>query len=269
MIRVGVIGAGGRMGQMVCRAVHEDPELALVAAVDRSRAGDNVGSLVGRPGLDLRIFQGPEAILQAEAEVAVDFTHPGVVMDTIRWGIAHAVHMVVGTTGIAPVDLDEIRGLLGEDGAESNVIVAPNFAIGAVLAQRFAAQGARFFPAIEIIELHHDGKADAPSGTALATARRVVQERAGAYEGPSDESLAGVRGGDVEGVRIHSVRLPGLVAHQEVILGGPGQTLTIRHDSMDRSSFMPGVLLAIKAVSTRSGLTVGLEPLLGDEPPEV
>jgi 4-hydroxy-tetrahydrodipicolinate reductase len=264
MIRVGVIGAAGRMGQMVCRAVHDDPDLALVAAVDRSRAGESLGGLVGRPDLTLRIFPEPEAILDAEAEVAVDFTHPSVVMDTIKWGVAHAVHMVVGTTGITPENLEEIRRLVSEDGAESNVIVAPNFAIGAILAQRFAAQAARHFPAVEIIELHHDGKADAPSGTALATARRVVQERAGAFSGPADESLPGVRGGDLEGVRIHSVRLPGLVAHQEVILGGTGQTLTIRHDSMDRSSFMPGVLIAIKAVSTRLGLTVGLEPLLGD-----
>jgi len=142
------------------------------------------------------------------------------------------------------------------------VIVAPNFALGAVLMQRFAAVAARFFPAAEIIELHHDGKADAPSGTALSTARRLVEERGGGYRGPSTESIEGVRGGEVDGVRVHSVRLPGLVAHQEVILGGQGQTLTIRHDSTDRSSFMPGVLMAIRAVSTRPGLTVGLEPLL-------
>ncbi|MDP9300425.1 MAG: 4-hydroxy-tetrahydrodipicolinate reductase, partial [Actinomycetota bacterium] len=147
-------------------------------------------------------------------------------------------------------------------GAESNVIVAPNFALGAVLMQRFAAQAARYFPASEIIELHHDGKADAPSGTAIATVRRMLEERAGPYRGPIAESLESVRGGDVEGVRIHSVRLPGLVAHQEVIFGGKGQTLTIRHDSIDRSSFMPGVLMAVRAVLVRPGLTVGLEPLL-------
>jgi 4-hydroxy-tetrahydrodipicolinate reductase len=149
--------------------------------------------------------------------------------------------------------------------SESNVIVAPNFALGAVLMQRFAAEAARFFPAAEVIELHHDGKADAPSGTALATARRIARERTADYLGPEAESVTGARGGNVEGVRVHSVRLPGLVAHQEVILGAPGQTLTIRHDSMDRASFMPGVLLAIKAVGSRPGLTVGLEPLL-DQP---
>jgi 4-hydroxy-tetrahydrodipicolinate reductase len=168
----------------------------------------------------------------------------------------------VGTTGLVEDELDEISKLIEDEGGEPNVIVAPNFALGAVLMQRFAAEAARFFPAAEIIELHHDGKADAPSGTALSTARRLVEERGGEYRGPSTESIEGVRGGEVDGVRVHSVRLPGLVAHQEVILGGQGQTLTIRHDSTDRSSFMPGVLMAIRAVSTRPGLTVGLEPLL-------
>jgi 4-hydroxy-tetrahydrodipicolinate reductase len=263
MVRVGVIGACGRMGLAVCRAVLDEQDLELVAAVDRSHAGETVGSLIGDPGVDVVVSEPLEGLSEAGAEVAVDFTHPDVVMENVRWGIARDLHLVVGTTGVSPEDLDEIRSLLDAGGSRSNVVVAPNFAVGAVLMQRFAAEAARHFPAVEIVELHHEGKADAPSGTALATARRLAGERPEPWSGPAAESLGGARGGDVEGIRIHSVRLPGLVAHQEVIFGGPGQTLTIRHDSTDRASFMPGVLLAVRAVGTRSGLTVGLEPLLG------
>jgi 4-hydroxy-tetrahydrodipicolinate reductase len=199
-------------------------------------------------------------------EVAIDFTHPDVVMENVRWCIDHAIHLVVGTSGVSQEDLQDIERMIGDEGAESNVIVASNFALGAVLMLRFASQAVRFFPAVEVVELHHDQKADAPSGTAIATVQRIQQERSEPWRGPLDESLEGVRGGDVDGIRIHSVRLPGLVAHQEVIFGGQGQTLTIRHDSTDRSSFMPGVLMAARAVMTRPGLTVGLEPLL-DLPP--
>jgi 4-hydroxy-tetrahydrodipicolinate reductase len=266
VIRVGVIGAGGRMGQMVCRAVADSDDLALVAAIDRSRVGQKIGPLVGHPELDVPVSDELDRLLEAETEVAIDFTHPEVVMDNVRWCIDHAIHLVEGTTGITPVDLGEIEHAIDDEATESNVIVASNFALGAVLMLRFASQAVRYFPAVEIIELHHDGKADAPSGTALATARRLQDERSEPWRGPSPESLPGVRGGDADGIRVHSVRLPGLVAHQEVIFGGQGQTLTIRHDSTDRSSFMPGVLLAARSVMTRPGLTVGLEPLL-DLPP--
>jgi 4-hydroxy-tetrahydrodipicolinate reductase len=168
---------------------------------------------------------------------------------------------VIGTTGLQPDDVDELRRLA--DVNEPNAIVAPNFAIGAVLMMRFAEQAAVHFDAAEVIELHHDGKADAPSGTALATARRIGTAREGAWKAPGgDDAHPGARGTDVEGVRVHAVRLPGLLAHQEVILGGAGQTLTIRHDSTDRASFMPGVLLAARSVASRPGLTVGLEALL-------
>jgi 4-hydroxy-tetrahydrodipicolinate reductase len=263
VIRVGVIGARGRMGLTVCRAVASTGDLALVAAIDRSTVGQNVGRLIGRPEIDVPISDELDRLLEAEVEVAVDFTHPDVVMEDVRWCVSHAIHAVVGTTGVSEDDLDEIRRLLDDEGAESNVVVAPNFAVGAVLMQRFSAMAARQFPAVEVIELHHAGKADAPSGTAIATARRIAAARADRdEEAPVAESIDGVRGGEVDGVRIHSVRLPGLVAHQEVIFGGEGQTLTIRHDSTDRTSFMPGVLLAIREVSTRPGLTVGLEPLL-------
>ena len=260
MIRGGVIGANGRMGREVCRAVSQDPDMSLVGAIDRSHAGEP--AIAGGAGSAVTVSADLQTLLQAETEVAVDFTHPEVVMDHIRWAIEHAVHIVVGTTGVSPEDLEEIGQLLEKEAGDSNVIVAPNFAIGAVLAERFAAQAVRYFPAAEIIELHHDGKADSPSGTSLSAARRIVAERAQGYRGPERESLKGSRGGDLEGVRVHSVRLPGLVAHQEIILGGPGQVLTIRHDSMDRASFMPGVLLAVKEIVRRPGLTVGLEPLL-------
>ena len=262
MIRVGVLGAAGRMGRLVCQAVADDPDLALVAGINPSFDGEHLGRMIGHPDVDVRVSSELDTLLQAETEVAVDFTTPAAVMDNVRWAIEHAMHIVVGTTGIDENDLEEIRRLLAGEGNESNVIVAPNFAIGAVLMQRFAEQAARIFPAAEIIELHHEGKLDAPSGTARATAERMAKARGAAWEGPTGEAIGGVRGGDVEGIRVHSVRLPGLVAHQEVIFGGVGQTLTIRHDSSQRVSFMPGVLLAIKAVISRPGLTVGLEPLL-------
>jgi 4-hydroxy-tetrahydrodipicolinate reductase len=262
VIRVGVLGAAGRMGQAVSRAVEDDPDLTLVAAVDPAASGQGIGALIGRPDNKVTISEGLDPLLQAETEVAVDFTSPGTVMDDIRWAIEHAMHIVVGTTGITLEQLGEIEHALEREGSESNVIVAPNFAIGAVLMQRFAAEAARFFPAVEIIELHHDGKVDAPSGTSLDTAMRLTKERTEAWAGPDKEQLGGVRGGDLEGVRVHSVRLPGLVAHQEIIFGGPGQILTIRHDSLDRASFLPGVLLAIKSIHSNPGLTIGLEPLL-------
>lgn len=266
MIRVGVVGACGRMGQMVCRSVAESRDLALVAAIDRSRIGQSIGPLIGHPKIDVPVSEELDRLLEAEVEVAIDFTHPEVVMDNVRWCVMHAVHLVVGTTGLSQDDLTRIEELMEAEGGESNVIVAPNFALGAVLMQRFAAQAARYFPAVEVIELHHDAKADAPSGTAIATVRRLAEERAEPYHGPLAETVEGVRGGDVDGIRIHSVRLPGLLAHQEVIFGGQGETLTIRHDSTDRSSFMPGVLMAVHAVMTRPGLTVGIESLL-DLPP--
>jgi 4-hydroxy-tetrahydrodipicolinate reductase len=250
------------MGRLVCRAVADDPDLVLVAAISPSLAGEPLGKFIGRGEVDVRISDELDTLLQAETEVAVDFTTPTAVMETVRWAIDHAVHLVVGTTGIGQAELLEIEELLDGEGNESNVIVAPNFAIGAVLMQRFAAVAAKFFPAAEIIELHQEGKLDAPSGTAMATARAMAAARLEAWQGPEGETIPGVRGGESEGIRIHSVRLPGLVAHQEVVLGGRGQTLTIRHDSMQRESFMPGVLLAIKAAPGKSGLTVGLEPLM-------
>jgi 4-hydroxy-tetrahydrodipicolinate reductase len=254
-VRVGVLGANGRMGRTVCAAVAADPDLELVAAVNTVAAGQQVEGVT--------ITNDLQALLDARAGVAVDFTHPSAVLDNVLWCVANGVHVVVGTTGMTLDDHDRIAAAIVEHGSATNVVVAPNFAIGAVLMMHFAEQAARYLPAAEIIELHHDGKADAPSGTAWTTARRIAAARAESYRGPEGESLQGSRGGDEDGVRIHSVRLPGLVAHQEVILGGAGQTLTIRHDSLDRASFMPGVVLAVKEIGARPGLTVGLDQLLG------
>lgn len=253
MIRVGVLGAAGRMGRVVCEAVRDAEDLALVAAVDPAHVGEEVAGHV--------VHGTIEALATEAAQVAVDFTHPTAVMDDARWCLANGVHLVIGTTGLTPGDLDDLRGLA--DASEANAFVAPNFAIGAVLMMRFAAEAARYFDAAEVIELHHDRKADAPSGTALATARAIAQAREGAWTGPGgDEAHPGARGADVEGVRVHGVRLPGLLAHQEVLFGGAGQTLSIRHDTTDRSSFMPGVVLAIRAVAGLPGLTVGLDAIL-------
>jgi 4-hydroxy-tetrahydrodipicolinate reductase len=255
------------MGQTVCRAIAEAADMRLAAAIDLTRVGQSIGPIIGHPKLDVPITDELDRLLEAEVEVAVDFTHPDVVMENVRWCLEHAIDLVIGTTGITEENIEEIRRMIGGEDDQPNVIVAPNFALGAVLMQRFAATAVRFFPAVEIIELHHEGKADAPSGTAVSTAGRLVAAREPVHRAPDDETIRGARGGDLEGVRVHSVRLPGLVAHQEIIFGGEGQTLTIRHDCVDRSSFVPGVLMAIRAVSTRPGLTVGLEPLL-DLPPE-
>jgi 4-hydroxy-tetrahydrodipicolinate reductase len=256
MTRVAVIGAAGRMGRAVCAAVAEDPDLELALAIVRTGAGVPADLSDAAP-----IGDRLDALPDAGIEVAVDFTRPDAVMDNVRFLLEHGIHVVVGTTGISSEDLDEIRALCARAGA--NAVVAPNFAIGAVLMQRLAELVAPHMPAAEIIELHHDRKLDAPSGTAAATARRIAAARQLNWTGPGGETIPGARGADEDGIRIHSVRLPGLVAHQEVIFGSLGQTLTIRHDSTDRTSFMPGVVLAVKAVGSTPGLTVGLEPLLG------
>ena len=257
MIRVGVVGATGRMGREVCRAVAADPDLSLVAAVSHSAAGSTLAAVMGLdgPAGSVLLREHLDDIGDAGLEVLVDFTAAAYAPDHVAWGIANGVHVVVGTTGF---EIDDAWR-----DAPIGVIVAPNFAIGAVLLMRFAEQAARHLPSAEVIELHHDRKIDAPSGTALLTARRIAAARREPRESPAgDDAHPGARGADVGGVRVHSVRLPGLVAHEEVIFGGLGQTLTLRHDSTDRTSFMPGVLLAIKAAPGRTGLTVGLDELL-------
>jgi 4-hydroxy-tetrahydrodipicolinate reductase len=259
MVRVGVFGAGGRMGTAVCRAVTDDPELELVAAVDPLHAGLDLRQVNGVDA-HLQVAKGPEALLDAGATVAVDFTEVAAARASLRWLAENGVHAVVGTTGFTAGDLDEVRA----EFTRSNCVIAPNFAIGAVLMMRFAELAAPYFETAEIIELHHDQKIDAPSGTAMLTADRMAASSRDWGDDPTRSLVVeGARGGrGPSGIPIHSVRLRGVVAHQEVLLGTAGQTLTIRHDSYDRTSFMPGVLLAVKRVGDRPGLTVGLDALL-------
>jgi 4-hydroxy-tetrahydrodipicolinate reductase len=244
-IRVAVLGARGRMGVEVCRAVEAAEDLDLVAMVD---VGD-------------WLFN----VADAGAQVVVDFTHPDVALDNIRFCIDHDIAAVVGTSGFDAAKLATVADWLSRK-PELGALVAPNFGIGAVLTMHFARLAARHFDSAEVIELHHAGKVDAPSGTATHTAALIAAARDTAGLPPMPDAttreLPGSRGASVDGVRVHSVRMPGLVAHQEVLFGTDGELLTIRHDSLSRTSFMPGVLLAIRAVLTRPGLTVGLEPLL-------
>jgi 4-hydroxy-tetrahydrodipicolinate reductase len=260
MIDVLVTGAGGRMGGEVVRAVTAAEGMRVVAAVDPNAAGgaveDGVGGVIAVHG-DLTA-----AIADAKPHVMVDFTHPTAVEGNVRTALAAGVHCVVGTTGVPLASFEALAA--ANPGA--CLFVAPNFAIGAVLLMRFAGQAARYMPHVEIIELHHDRKADAPSGTAIRTAAIIAEARreVPAAPGRETEIAEGARGALVDGVSVHSVRLPGLVAHQEVIFGGIGQTLTLRHDTIDRTSFMPGVVLAVREVGSRSGLVVGLDAFMED-----
>jgi 4-hydroxy-tetrahydrodipicolinate reductase len=259
---VAVFGAGGKMGSTVCRAVLKDPELELVAAVDPHHAGIDVSKFTdGAGGSGLQISPSADALTEAGADVAVDFTFLDAARENVAWCAANGVHAVVGTTGFTDADLDGYRGAF----TSSNCLIAPNFAIGAVLMMRFAELAAPWFETAEIIELHHDQKIDAPSGTAMRTAELMAAASDQWGQDPTTKVVAeGARGGEAAaGIRVHSVRLHGLVAHQEVLLGTEGQSLTIRHDSYDRSSFMPGVVLACKNIADHPGVTVGLEPFLG------
>jgi len=244
-LAVAVLGANGRMGAEAVKAVEAAPDMKLVAALGR---GDSLDELVN-----------------AGARIVVDLTVPESTEANVRFAVEHGMHAVVGTTGWDAGRLGELAELLDRN-AGAGVLIAPNFALGSVLASAFAAKAARYFESVEVIELHHPDKVDAPSGTAVRTAQLIAAERAAAGVGASPDAttteLAGARGCDVDGVRVHSVRLRGLVAHQEVLLGGPGEQLTLRHDSFDRASFMPGVLLGVRNVAGHPGLTVGLDGYL-------
>ena len=245
LIRVGVLGARGKVGSEVCRAVEEAPDTELVAAIDVD------GSL--------------DDLVAAGAQAVVDFTHPDVVMANLEFCVSHGIHAVVGTTGFDEARLETLRDWLG-DAPGTGVLIAPNFSVGAILMMRFAAAAAPFYESVEVVELHHPDKADAPSGTARRTAELIAAARREAGCAPvpdaTSTSLDGARGADVDGIRVHGLRIRGLVAHQEVILGGVGETLTIRHDSLDRSSFTPGVLTGLRSIAAHPGLTVGLEHFL-------
>ncbi|NTU72025.1 MAG: 4-hydroxy-tetrahydrodipicolinate reductase [Coriobacteriia bacterium] len=264
MIRVLVVGAAGKMGREVVRAVTAADGMEVCAAVDTGATGVCIES--GATGITIEC-RGELASVIAEykPDVMVDFTHPTVVESNVRTALAAGVDCVVGTTGISEEKLAELATVAPEG---TCLFFAPNFAIGAVLMMQFAEQAARFMPYVEITELHHDRKADAPSGTAIRTARMIAAARESVPAVPGRETelqgMEGARGALVEGVTVHSVRLPGLTAHQEVLFGGHGQTLTIRHDSNDRTSFMPGVVLACREVGSRSGLVVGLENVMGE-----
>jgi 4-hydroxy-tetrahydrodipicolinate reductase len=244
-IRVGVLGALGKVGSEVCRAIEDADDTELVARID---ADDELDGLV-----------------TSGAHVVVDFTHPDVVMDNLEFCIDHGIHAVVGTTGFDDDRLETLRRWLA-DAPEVGVLVAPNFSIGAILMMRFAATAAPFYESVEVVELHHPEKADAPSGTARRTAQLIAAARRDAGSGPipdaTSSALDGARGADVDGIRVHGLRIRGLVAHQEVLLGGLGETLTIRHDSLDRASFTPGVLVGVRAIGSHPGLTIGLESFL-------
>jgi 4-hydroxy-tetrahydrodipicolinate reductase len=243
-MRVGVLGAKGKVGATMVQAVQDADDLTLSAEVD---AGDPLSLLT-----------------DTDTEVVIDFTHPDVVMDNLKFLIDNGIHAVVGTTGFTDERINQVQAWLADKPGVA-VLIAPNFAIGAVLSMHFVQQAARFFESVEVIELHHPHKADAPSGTAARTARLIAEARKDLPPNPdaTTTGLEGARGADVDGIPVHSVRLAGLVAHQEVLFGTQGETLTIRHDSIDRTSFVPGVLLAVRHVGERRGLTVGIEPLLG------
>ncbi|EID16634.1 dihydrodipicolinate reductase [Mycobacterium xenopi RIVM700367] len=242
-MRVGVLGAKGKVGSTMVQAVQAADDLTLSAEVD---AGD-----------PLTLFT------DSHTEVVIDFTHPDVVMDNLAFLIDNGIHAVVGTTGFTEERLQQVRSWLAAKPGTA-ALIAPNFAIGAVLCMHFAKQAAPFYDSVEVIELHHPHKADAPSGTATRTAQLIAEARKDLSPNPdaTSTSLPGARGAEVDGIPVHSVRLAGLVAHQEVLLGMAGETLTIRHDSLDRTSFVPGVLLAVRHIKERPGLTVGIEPLL-------
>ena len=243
--KVGVLGALGKVGREVCAAVDAADDLELVARID---ADDSL-----------------DALVDAGADAVVDFTHPDVVMANLEFCLTRGIHAVVGTTGFDDSRLDQLRGWLS-DRPDTGCLIAPNFSIGAIFMMRFAATAAPYFDSVEIVELHHPDKADAPSGTAQRTARLVAEARREAGSAPmpdaTSSALDGARGSDVDGVRVHAVRARGLVAHQEVLLGGLGETLTLRHDSLDRTSFTPGVLAGLRAIGDHPGLTVGLEHFL-------
>jgi 4-hydroxy-tetrahydrodipicolinate reductase len=265
MIKILINGAAGKMGREVVKAVKKEADMKLVGAVDIAQVGIDAGEAAGIGPAGVEISKDLKAAINdSKPDVVIDFTHPNIAMLNARTILDSRVHAVIGTTGLTEENLNELRKLCAKN--KVNCVIAPNFAIGAVLMMMFARTAAKHMPSVEIIELHHDKKADAPSGTALKTAELILQSEAakGLVKGKKAEieKLDGARGGSLEGIHIHSVRLPGFVASQEVIFGGVGQTLKIRHDSMSRESFMPGVILAARKVRSLEGLVYGLENLL-------
>ena len=262
VIRVAVAGACGRMGRLVVQTILRQPDMALVSAIDKQHVGEDIGTIATEHPLGIAVTDHvAEALAVSQPHVLVDFTTLGAAVSHIHAALEHGVIPIVGTSGFSAQTLSDIREAVQRTGTAC--IIVPNFAIGAVLMMQFAKEAARYFANAEIIELHHDGKVDAPSGTAIRTAEMISAART---ERPrqivQEQKFEGARGATVAHVPVHSVRLPGLVAHQMVIFGGQGETLTIRHDSMDRNSFIPGVMLAVRKARSVQGLVVGLEHLL-------
>lgn len=265
MSTVLVCGAGGKMGREVVKAVHNDAELTLVGGVDIGVAGQDLGEVAGLGKLNITVENNlDEALTKIKPDIVVDFTSPAVIFENAKTVLNHGVHIVIGTTGLTEVQRNELAAL--SKSKQANVLVAPNFSLGAVMLMKVSAELAPYFPNAEIIELHHNHKYDAPSGTAVLTAKLMNEAKKAANAIPDEdltkESLPGARGAKVDDITIHSVRLPGYVAHQEVLFGGYEETLTLRHDSLSRLSFMPGVVLACKRIISHPGLTYGLEHYL-------
>lgn len=265
MIRVMVNGAGGKMGREVVKAVHADSELTMVGGIDPSKAGQDVGTVAGIEPLQITMAETIDEVLgDNKPDVIVDFTNPAVIFENAKKILSAGVHIVIGTTGLTEEQRNELHKLGLKHNA--NCLVAPNFSLGAVMMMKISAELAPYFPDVEIIELHHNHKYDAPSGTSILTAKLINDAKEAAHVSGSEdltrESLPGARGAKVDNVTIHSVRLPGYVAHQQVLFGGYDETLTIRHDSLSRLSFMPGVVLACKKIASKPGLTYGLEHYL-------
>ncbi|NLT94519.1 MAG: 4-hydroxy-tetrahydrodipicolinate reductase [Clostridia bacterium] len=264
-IRVGVMGACGKMGQEICKAVLDDPDLVLEAALDVVNQGYELGTLLGRPQCKILIDSNLNDVLKkVKLDVIIDFTNAQAVLNNAPKVIEKGVNLVIGTTGLSTEEIKNLEELALKNNV--GILIAPNFAIGAVLMMKFAREAAKFLPYVEIIEKHHNQKIDAPSGTAIKTLEEIAKVREPMVQGNAKEyeKIPGSRGGDYQGIKIHSMRLPGLVAHQEVIFGGLGQILTIKHDSLSRESFMPGILLGCKKVSSWKGLVYGLENILFD-----
>lgn len=262
-IRVGVMGACGKMGRIISTGVANDPELELVAAFDVINEGMNLGTLIGISDVNVTIQTDLTKMLEeTEIDVIIDFTNAKALMSNMPKVLDKKISLVIGTTGLNKDEIDGINDLARKNNV--GVFLAPNFAIGAVLMMKYAQDAAKYLPNVEIIELHHNQKLDAPSGTAIKTLEQISKVRRPFKQGAEEEyeKIKGSRGGDYEGIRVHSVRLPGYVAHQEVIFGGLGQTLTFRHDSISRDSFIPGVMLSVKKVRTWQGLVYGLENIL-------
>ncbi|KJS82795.1 MAG: dihydrodipicolinate reductase [Peptococcaceae bacterium BICA1-8] len=264
-IKIGVMGACGKMGQEICKTILDDSALELAAAIDVINQGYDIGLLVGRPRVGVCIETNFNNLIQStKLDVLVDFTNAQALLNNVPKALSRGINMVIGTTGLTSQEIENIQIMAMNN--KVGVIIAPNFAIGALLMIRFAKEAAKYFPHIEIIEKHHDQKLDAPSGTAIKTLEEISKVRMPLKQGnPKEyEKISRVRGGDYQGIKVHSMRLPGLIAHQEIVFGGIGQTLTIIHDSLSRESFMPGIILACKKVISLKGLVYGLENILPD-----